>query len=119
MKHPWIQALHRVAAPIRKLIVFTIGTTVVLIGIATIVLPGPASLIIPAGLAILAIEFVWARRLLKHTKDMMASAANKVGMGRFFSSRQPPSDPASAPDTAPCTEPPSATRDGQNQKPSA
>jgi tellurite resistance protein TerC len=42
---------------------------VLLIGIAMIVLPGPAILVIPLGLAILATEFVWARRLLKRLKD--------------------------------------------------
>lgn len=119
MKHPWIQALRMVAAPIRKIIIFTIGSTVVLIGVATIVLPGPASLIIPAGLAILAIEFVWARRLLKQTREMAATAAARMGMGRFFKARQDPSAPASTPDNAPNSGAPSATRDGQNRTPGA
>jgi len=34
-----------------------------------IVLPGPAILVIPLGLAILATEFVWARKLLNKFKD--------------------------------------------------
>jgi tellurite resistance protein TerC len=33
-----------------------------------IVLPGPAFIVIPVGLGILAIEFAWARRLLKRVK---------------------------------------------------
>ncbi len=48
----------------RKIAVLLIGSTVVLIGVVMIVLPGPASLVIPAGLSILALEFVWARRWL-------------------------------------------------------
>jgi phosphotransferase system glucose/maltose/N-acetylglucosamine-specific IIC component len=40
------------------------GGTVLLIGIVMIFLPGPSILVIPAGLAILAIEFAWARHLL-------------------------------------------------------
>lgn len=48
-----------------------IGFTVLLIGIALIVLPGPAFLVIPAGLAILATEFVWARKLLKKVKQQV------------------------------------------------
>jgi|GEM_PF-1460467 len=40
------------------------GFTVLLIGIVMIVLPGPAIIVIPMGLAILATEFIWARRLL-------------------------------------------------------
>ena len=38
-------------------------------GIAMIALPGPGWLTIAAGLAILAGEFLWARRLLDRLKD--------------------------------------------------
>jgi putative transmembrane protein PGPGW len=41
---------------IRRVIVFVIGGSIVLIGIALIVLPGPAFVVIPVGLAILASE---------------------------------------------------------------
>ncbi len=58
----------------RRVIVFVIGMTVVLIGIALIVLPGPAFLVIPAGLAILATEFVWAAVLLKKVKEKAKKA---------------------------------------------
>lgn len=47
----------------RKLIVAVVGTTAVLIGLAMLVLPGPALLVIPFGVAILGLEFAWARRL--------------------------------------------------------
>ncbi len=46
-----------------------VGGTVLLIGVAMVVLPGPAFVVIPAGLAILATEFVWARRLLVRVRD--------------------------------------------------
>lgn len=49
---------------LRRVVVAVIGFTVLLIGVAMVVLPGPAVLVIPLGLAILATEFVWARRLL-------------------------------------------------------
>ncbi len=52
----------------RRLVVLVIGSTVILVGIALIFLPGPASLVVPAGLAILATEFLWARRLLDQVK---------------------------------------------------
>lgn len=48
----------------KRAIVIVIGFTVLVLGIVLIVLPGPAILVIPLGLAILATEFVWARRLL-------------------------------------------------------
>lgn len=53
----------------RRLIILVIGLSVVAIGIAMIVLPGPAVVVIPIGLAILASEFVWARRLLDNLKE--------------------------------------------------
>ncbi|MGB8340374.1 MAG: PGPGW domain-containing protein [Chthoniobacterales bacterium] len=50
---------------VRKAIVGVIGSTVVLFGLALVVLPGPAALVVPLGLAILATEFAWARRLIR------------------------------------------------------
>jgi len=57
----------------RKVIVAVIGATVLAFGIALIVLPGPAVIVIPLGLAILATEFLWARRLLRRVKQGVAS----------------------------------------------
>lgn len=53
---------------VRQFVVFVMGSTVLLIGIALIVLPGPAFVVIPAGLAILAAEFSWARRMLARAR---------------------------------------------------
>jgi len=50
---------------IRKLVYSVLGTTVVLIGLAMVVLPGPAFIVIPIGLAILASEYAWARRIIR------------------------------------------------------
>lgn len=47
----------------RKAAVAVVGMTVLLFGVALLVLPGPAVVVIPIGLAILATEFVWARKL--------------------------------------------------------
>ena len=58
----------------RKIVVLVIGTTVLLFGVALIFLPGPAFVVIPVGLAILAIEFAWARRLLDRLKDKVQAA---------------------------------------------
>lgn len=52
----------------RRLTVGVIGGTVLLLGIALLVLPGPAFIVIPVGLAILGIEFAWARRLLRRVR---------------------------------------------------
>ena len=58
----------RIIRQVRRLIVGAVGSAVVLIGLAMIVLPGPAFIMIPLGLGILAIEFEWARHLLKKVK---------------------------------------------------
>lgn len=53
----------------RRIVIALIGGTVLLIGIAMTVLPGPAVVVIPAGLAILGIEFAWARRWLAKVRE--------------------------------------------------
>ncbi|MFQ5670189.1 MAG: TerC/Alx family metal homeostasis membrane protein [Acidobacteriota bacterium] len=60
----------------RKMVVLIIGATLLLIGVALLVLPGPGTLIILIGLALLATEFVWARRLLRKLKQTTSSASS-------------------------------------------
>jgi len=55
------------------------GGAVLLVGIAMIVLPGPSVLVIPMGLAILAIEFAWARHLLHKMKSYLPKRGEKKG----------------------------------------
>ena len=50
---------------VRRVVVAVVGITILLVGLALLVLPGPAFIVIPIGLAILALEFEWARRMLK------------------------------------------------------
>ena len=52
----------------KRLVKVVVGFTLLVIGIALIVLPGPAFVVIPVALAILAGEFVWARRLLRRVR---------------------------------------------------
>ena len=68
----------RTVAQARRLIVLVVGGTLLLIGLALIVLPGPAFVVIPIGLAILAMEFVWARKLLSRIKDEAGRLASKI-----------------------------------------
>lgn len=62
----------------RQIVILVTGTTVLLVGIAMLVLPGPAVVVIPIGLAILATEFVWARRLLKRFKDQASDITSNA-----------------------------------------
>ena len=56
---------------IKRVVIAVMGGTVLALGIVCIVLPGPAFLVIPAGLAILAIEFAWARRWLRSARAVL------------------------------------------------
>ena len=61
-----------------RVVVAIFGFLVVLAGVAMLVLPGPGLLVIAIGLGILALEFVWAERLLERTVDKMDEAADAV-----------------------------------------
>ena len=59
-----------------------IGITVVVFGLALIVLPGPAVLVVPLGLAILATEFAWARRLIRRGGAVWGNARRRWPWGK-------------------------------------
>lgn len=59
----------RILRQAKRVIIAAVGSAVLLIGLAMIVLPGPAVLVVPLGLGILAMEFEWARHLLRKVKD--------------------------------------------------
>jgi uncharacterized protein (TIGR02611 family) len=63
---------------LKRVIIAVIGFTVILFGIVLIFTPGPAIVVIPAGLAILALEFAWARRWLRRMKAYTRLAAQKA-----------------------------------------
>ena len=71
----WMSKIGLNAVPrVRRLIVAVIGVTILLIGLALVVLPGPAFIVIPVGLAILASEFAWARRLIRRGRVLVERA---------------------------------------------
>jgi uncharacterized protein (TIGR02611 family) len=82
----------------RRVAVGVVGVTVIVVGVALLVLPGPAFVVLPIGLGILAIEFEWARRLLRRARRLYESAAR--------TSRPPESDGKS---TNPDVDPPEVT----------
>jgi len=61
---------------LRRVLIALVGGSVLLIGIAMIFLPAPGALVIPVGLAILAIEFAWARRWLALVRRYMPGKKN-------------------------------------------
>lgn len=69
---------HRERSRVVRTAVVLAGFVVVLAGLAMIPLPGPGLLVVAAGLTLLALEFVWAERLLERTIDQMDKATDKV-----------------------------------------
>ena len=67
-----------------KILIASLGALVVLVGIVLIPLPGPGWLIVILGLSIWAIEFVWARHLLRFTRDKLRSWTHWVGRQPLF-----------------------------------
>jgi hypothetical protein len=63
----------------RRIVVGVVGVTLLIVGVIMIVAPGPALVVIPLGLAVLASEFVWARRLLVRYKGYANNLARRVG----------------------------------------
>ena len=64
----------------RRVVIGIVGGTVLLLGVAMLVLPGPALIVIPAGLAILALEFAWARRWLRIVRQRSQQVLEQLGV---------------------------------------
>ncbi len=67
---------------IKRIMIGVAGGTILAIGIVLIVLPGPAFIVIPAGLAILAVEFAWARRWMRSARVLLPRPGNGAGHPR-------------------------------------
>lgn len=68
---------------IKRITILVVGGTVLAIGVAFLVLPGPAFIVIPAGLAILAIEFAWARRWLRKARGLLPNKKSSRSFPAF------------------------------------
>jgi tellurite resistance protein TerC len=77
-KHP-LYVPYKVA---KRIAIGIVGGSVLVVGVCMIVLPGPAFIVIPAGLAILGIEFAWARIWLKKAKAKAQEMAQNFKNGR-------------------------------------
>jgi len=67
----------------KRVVVLVVGATVILAGVVMLVTPGPGWGTIFAGLAILATEFVWARRWLRAIKETAEKGAEKMKLRSF------------------------------------
>ena len=62
---------------LRKCLVAILGGALLIAGVAMLFLPGPAVVVIPAALAILAVEFLWARRWLSWMRERYKTVSSK------------------------------------------
>jgi len=82
------QATHRRRHPVFRVAWAAAGFVVLTAGVIMLVTPGPAFVLIPVGLAMLALEFEWAERLLEkalvqaekaRAKAAATSTAQRIG----------------------------------------
>jgi hypothetical protein len=59
---------HVTYAVARRIVVATVGATLVVLGLVLVFTPGPAVVVLALALAVFAAEFTWARRWLKKLK---------------------------------------------------
>jgi uncharacterized protein (TIGR02611 family) len=72
----------------RQIVIAVIGGTLLLGGIIMLVTPGPGLALILAGLAILAIEFAWARIWLNRLKESVGPAGRDAAQKSWQRWRQ-------------------------------
>ncbi|MEM7610838.1 MAG: PGPGW domain-containing protein [Pseudomonadota bacterium] len=62
----------------RRIIITVIGFTLLLIGVVMLVTPGPGLAAMAGGLALLAVEFAWARAWLKKIRARISDAGQHI-----------------------------------------
>lgn len=71
------RAAHLTYKTARRIVIGVVGVTVLGVGVVMLVTPGPALIVIPVGLAILSIEFTWARAWLKRLRESISNRNSK------------------------------------------
>jgi uncharacterized protein (TIGR02611 family) len=72
------RATHRQRNRLFRIAFGVVGGLILLGGLVLLVTPGPAFVLIPIGLAMLALEFAWAERLLERALEQAAIAQEKA-----------------------------------------
>ena len=81
----WVAMRH-----VRRVFVSMAAVTLAIVGLALLVLPGPGMLFLAAALAILATEFVWARRWIERLRSRMETLGEDARELFGGSGRRPP-----------------------------
>jgi len=81
-------AAHVTYKTARRIAVLAVGSTVLLLGIVMLFTPGPGLIVIPIGLAILGVEFAWARIWLRKVRESISNRNSKNSASRAESHRE-------------------------------
>lgn len=73
-----VQRAHQGHGRIFRILWVAAGATIVAAGLAMTIFPGPAIIVLPVGMAMLAAEFAWARRLLNLGIERGVDAKRRV-----------------------------------------
>jgi len=82
------RVVHLTYKAVRRIVIGVVGTTVLLLGVVMIVTPGPATVVIPVGLAILSIEFAWARHWLNKARESISNHNSRYRARRAEAQRE-------------------------------
>ena len=83
-----LKTIHLTYKMARRIVILVVGATVVLVGVVMIVTPGPAFVVIPLGLAILSIEFAWARHWLRKLREQISNGAAQLQSNKIEQRRK-------------------------------
>lgn len=90
MPSSWVRSFGRFG---RRFGITIAGGAVLLVGLVFLVTPGPGIPLVLGGLAILAIEYEWARRALSEAKKRGKAVAARARRGRSSGGPSGPEDP--------------------------
>ena len=83
-----LKTIHLTYKMARRIVILVVGATVMLVGVVMIVTPGPAFVVIPLGLAILSIEFAWARHGLRKLREQISNGAAQLQSNKIEQRRR-------------------------------
>ena len=61
----------------RRIAILAVGSTIVALGVVMLVTPGPGLVVIPIGLAVLSIEFAWAKIWLRKVREGISNVNSR------------------------------------------
>ena len=62
----------------KKLFITALGGFILLIAALFVIIPGPAILLAPIGLAILSLEYDWARKYLRQCQSLLSKGSKRM-----------------------------------------